>query len=295
MKFVLSFLGIIVLSNVLSAQIGINTLDPDKSSALDIYSSNKGVLIPRVSLTGINDTTTVKNPAQSLLVYNLSNGNNGTTNDTSDDVRANELYYFYDGKWNQIVNQSDLDNSITKVSLNKLITLANMKSSGNDNSFVSSDLGNNIRRFIFDNKVSDNLNAYNSTTGEFTAPYTGFYMFNINTLLKPWRRSGDNTVRVLALGLAKSYTSTFPTSGLTNANFYTQKEFIDPATGPNFITYMSMKNIIYMTAGSKTVALVKNVTPGSTVDTYQYNLNVEINSYNRVLANSMSIIFLGTD
>ncbi len=44
----------------------------DSSAMLDISSSSKGLLIPRVSLTSINDVSTIPNPAISLLVYNTN-------------------------------------------------------------------------------------------------------------------------------------------------------------------------------------------------------------------------------
>ncbi len=63
-----------------SAQnLSINTTGalPDSSAMLDIVSANKGLLIPRVSLTGINDNITITNPAISLLVYNTNSSMTG--------------------------------------------------------------------------------------------------------------------------------------------------------------------------------------------------------------------------
>ena len=56
--------------------ISINTNGnaPDNSSMLDISSTTKGLLIPRVSLTGANDGTTIALPAKSLLVYCTGTG-----------------------------------------------------------------------------------------------------------------------------------------------------------------------------------------------------------------------------
>ena len=58
------------------AQVGvaINTSGAaaDNSALLDINSSTKGLLIPRVGLTSINDITTIPSPALSLLVYNTN-------------------------------------------------------------------------------------------------------------------------------------------------------------------------------------------------------------------------------
>jgi hypothetical protein len=53
------------------AQVGIQTDSPDPSSALDIFSINKGVLIPRVTLTiSLSNPSPVTSPANGLLVYN---------------------------------------------------------------------------------------------------------------------------------------------------------------------------------------------------------------------------------
>lgn len=56
------------------AQVSINTSGtaPAAGAMLDISSSNKGVLIPRVALTGTDDVTTISAPAISLMVYNTA-------------------------------------------------------------------------------------------------------------------------------------------------------------------------------------------------------------------------------
>ncbi|MGY0408239.1 MAG: hypothetical protein ACWIPJ_07795 [Polaribacter sp.] len=54
------------------AQVGIGTTNPDASSALDISATNKGLLIPRIALTGSKDKTTIENPAIGLLIYNTA-------------------------------------------------------------------------------------------------------------------------------------------------------------------------------------------------------------------------------
>lgn len=50
-------------------QVGINTTTPHSSSILDIEASDKGVLIPRVPLTGITDVVSIESPAVGLLVF----------------------------------------------------------------------------------------------------------------------------------------------------------------------------------------------------------------------------------
>ncbi|HCA06942.1 hypothetical protein [Chryseobacterium sp.] len=58
-----------------TGSIGIGTVIPDVSSALEIKSSNKGFLPPRVTLTSSSDATTIPNPATGLVVYNNGNIN----------------------------------------------------------------------------------------------------------------------------------------------------------------------------------------------------------------------------
>ncbi|PIA80699.1 hypothetical protein BFR04_15940 [Gaetbulibacter sp. 4G1] len=50
-----------------AAQVGIGTTTPDASSILDVESTDKGILIPRLTTAQINAIT---NPANGLMVYN---------------------------------------------------------------------------------------------------------------------------------------------------------------------------------------------------------------------------------
>ena len=73
MKNLRLFLVLFIVSvvGVGYAQIGIQTNTPDASSALDIVSSNKGLLVPRVTLTNdLSSPSPVTSPATGLLVYN---------------------------------------------------------------------------------------------------------------------------------------------------------------------------------------------------------------------------------
>lgn len=80
-----SFLFIILFSNSSFAQ--------PTSAMLDVSAPNKGVLIPRVSLTSNLDISTVPSPVTSLLVYNIS-----TSGTYPNNVSPN--FYFWTGnKW----------------------------------------------------------------------------------------------------------------------------------------------------------------------------------------------------
>ena len=73
-----------------NAQVGVGTTTPDPSSELDITSTNRGFLMPRVALTSTTDITTITGTeATSLLVYNTA---------TVSDVVPG--FYYWDGsKW----------------------------------------------------------------------------------------------------------------------------------------------------------------------------------------------------
>lgn len=71
----MKYLILLLLPIFLFAQVGINTTTPN--AALEIQSTNNGVLIPRVQLTSITDNLTIVNPAggalvTSTLVYNTN-------------------------------------------------------------------------------------------------------------------------------------------------------------------------------------------------------------------------------
>lgn len=72
------------------SQVGIGTSAPNLSSQLDVVETGKGILIPRVSLTDINDTTTIINGnINSLLVFNT----------TSNSFITPGFYYWYVNRW----------------------------------------------------------------------------------------------------------------------------------------------------------------------------------------------------
>ncbi len=53
------------------AQVGINTSNPYNSAALQVESSNKGILIPRVNITNTTSQSPISvTPKDGLLVYN---------------------------------------------------------------------------------------------------------------------------------------------------------------------------------------------------------------------------------
>jgi hypothetical protein len=94
------FILIVVLAFIAlnsHAQIGIKTETPDPSAELDIVSisADKGLLIPRVTLSAnLNDPSPVTNPAVGLLVFNI--GPN----------QEQGFYYWEADGWHRFIEQS---------------------------------------------------------------------------------------------------------------------------------------------------------------------------------------------
>lgn len=92
-KLLLIISGLIFSVNTVNAQLGVGAPLPSTSSQLDVVSTNKGILIPRVSLTGSTDATTISNGnVNSLLVFNTQ---------TIADITPG-YYYWYTNKWNAL-------------------------------------------------------------------------------------------------------------------------------------------------------------------------------------------------
>jgi uncharacterized protein (TIGR02145 family) len=68
-----TFTGILSAANqTLSGTLGVGTSSPNTSAMVEVDATNKGVLLPRVTLSGSTDATTIATPATSLLVYNTA-------------------------------------------------------------------------------------------------------------------------------------------------------------------------------------------------------------------------------
>lgn len=110
----LSIIALFLLTGFTAqAQVGIGTTTPDTSSALDIVSDSRGVLVPRLTLVQRNMITA---PANGLLIYQ--------TDDTPG-------FYFYTGsQWQRLVNNTEAAGNY--VSLNTNQTISGKKTFGAD-------------------------------------------------------------------------------------------------------------------------------------------------------------------
>lgn len=81
------------------AQMGIGTSSPHASANLEIVSSDRGFLPPRVNLTGTSDVSTITTPATGLMVYNTATAGTAPGNVTPG------LYYYDGSKWQRAITQ----------------------------------------------------------------------------------------------------------------------------------------------------------------------------------------------
>lgn len=91
LKLFLSSIMLIVISTA-SAQVGIGTTNPDNSSVLDITSTDKGILIPR--MTAMERLSIATPIADGLMVYQI------------DDITG---FYYYDStitSWDRVLKQT---------------------------------------------------------------------------------------------------------------------------------------------------------------------------------------------
>jgi hypothetical protein len=97
---VLSLCLVLLISNTSISQIGAFVFDPDQSSELDLVSTNRGLLIPRIELSlNLNSSSPVNSPTEGLLIFNMG-------------VHQEFGYYYWSGSiWKML--KTDTGNEIT--------------------------------------------------------------------------------------------------------------------------------------------------------------------------------------
>lgn len=83
------------------AQVGVNTgASIATGAAFEVRSTDKGILIPRITLTGTDDITTITPaPSTGLFVYNTTKAGSGST-------MVEPGFYYYDGSaWRRLFNE----------------------------------------------------------------------------------------------------------------------------------------------------------------------------------------------
>ena len=94
MKNIVLTLSLMMVGLMSFGQTGIGTPNPDPSAQLDVYSTDKGMLIPRVELNQTTDNAPIGNDiADGLMVFNTADQNDVTPG----------FYYWYNNKWQRLI------------------------------------------------------------------------------------------------------------------------------------------------------------------------------------------------
>lgn len=145
MKRIISTIGICLLTSHIYTQGGVRISDtggaPDVSAMLEVSSTSKGLLIPRIALIGSTDATTIVNGnVTSLLIYNTA---------TITDVTPG--YYYWDGSiWRTLGDDNDADPT------NEI----ELPSGGNNGQLLSTD-GSGTYTWVSAGASSDNQDIQN--------------------------------------------------------------------------------------------------------------------------------------
>lgn len=156
----LLYIVILILPFVNKAQVGIGTDNVNQSAALELFSINKALLLPKVQLTGNTDVLTIPNPTTGLIVSNSVN--NGVLTPTDNRV-FKDMNYLYNGAQWQTVMTDDV--GILTLNLPKVYARGRRTTS-----IACAGLTTN-----FNLEVTDNLLA----NGSITANRKGYYKFNV--------------------------------------------------------------------------------------------------------------------
>lgn len=245
------------LSINIFAQTGIGTTTPNASAKLDVFSTNKGFLPPRVTLTSTTDASTIASPAEGLLVYNLGS------------VGLQAGYYYWNGaNWATIATATSAGNGVTATNMVNLYGEAYSTASGkiahaNGYSFTVPVSG----RFLFD---------FTSTGYANSADFTMTFKVRQGTtdIGTDAQTSASNTVHVeyngkveVNLQAGTTYNVIVTSTGLRNSSdydrvYYKQVAGNLPVTGQS-VDYVSVQNTLTQTVVTGNNIKFNSVTAGN--------------------------------
>ena len=223
------------------SQTGIGTTTPHVSAKLDVTSTNKGFLPPRVTLSSVTDATTIPTPATGLLVYNLGS------------VGLQAGYYYWNGSnWATIATASSPDQTVDYVSV---------QSSGQ--TVVTGD------KIMYNTTLSGNI-PYNSSTGNFslvagrTYRLTAYATLDVSSsagaeLNFVWRNAANAELGNYALLLAANSTITAAGQGIVDV-IYT------PPTNTTVSVYVNWAGGTVALRGGYTYATIQQIGSSATIN-----------------------------
>ncbi len=194
--------------NSFSQNVGINSSGsaPAASAGLDVSFTDKGLLVPRVALTGTTDVTTIPSPANSLLVYNTVSAGDVTpgfyyySTDTSSWIKLNTQFASSGTNVNYTAGSVNIGTTTSDAS-----ALLNVSSSSKGVLIPQVELTNSTTAAPVSSPTTSLLVYNTRTTGDVSA---GFYYWTGTA----WTRLANGNVSVSGWG-------TTGNSGTTSANY----------------------------------------------------------------------------
>lgn len=235
--------------------LAINTTGATANSAsiLDVSSNNKGVLIPRVALTGTSDITTIASPATSLLIYNTATISNVTPG-----------YYYWTGSaWIKFVTGTAwalTGNSGTVAATNFIGTTDNVPLSFRVNNQKAGLIDINSNLFL--GYQAGNVNTSTENTG------IGFQALSANTIGSSNTATGTYALVSNIDGYANTATGAwalaFSTqSGLNSAFGFNSMTHVSTGSNNSAFGAYALDGSAFMTGNDNTamgyMALTKNL------------------------------------
>ena len=166
-----------------SAQVGIGTSNPDASSVLEIQSTSKGLLIPKLSKT---QRDAINSPAVGLLLYQIDN---------------NPGFYYYTASkiWIRIGEETIITANTASITTNQGVITANTSSiTANINDIAANSISINTNTASIttnQNGIDVNTNSITTNQGAITTN-TSSITSNINDIATNTASINTNTARI---------------------------------------------------------------------------------------------------
>jgi len=217
------FLSVFTVASYGQVGIGTTSTSPDASAILDVSNPNKGVLIPRVSLTDVTDATAPINaPATSLIIYNTNAAVTGGS--------GIGFYYFNGTQW---VSFSSASNSWALTGNSNTISTTNYVGTSDAQDFILSTDGNEAIRVTAAGDVGIGTNTP-TTKLHISSVDSGAIIlddgFEDNTLA-PFTTGGDVNWEVGTNPNTGTFAAQVPTSAGNNDLTFMEYVVTIPANG----------------------------------------------------------------
>ncbi|MCU7618856.1 hypothetical protein NZ698_16875 [Chryseobacterium sp. PBS4-4] len=170
--------------NMFTGQVGINIQSPDASSALDITSPNRGVLIPQYSLASLSDTSSpVASPAEGSIIYNTGG------------AFPKGNYYWTGVQWERLSVNTEYDQILKVEKKGSAVAIASGANASSIISFDATGIINTISGVTFSGgsdislpagtyKIDVSFDGACPTSGNSTAFVSGNHLYVISAVIE---------------------------------------------------------------------------------------------------------------